>query len=248
MYMCMFNCVYPCPCVRAFYLLRSVSRLKDLCSDLRCRLNHSACRSLPPPCARHRILFSLPAHVAYDFSTGAQFKRGPPAHHPLVSLTSPLRCRSTTATATATYHATTAVPLPLYHYHYPTLAHNLFISICCWRPLVAAATVFFSRATHRRLLLFPCSLILSHYSLIVSRYLCLGEYGRFSAILHIYNVNILYLYTVGNKRTKKKEKKTLVTGLQAHIILLLYQFVYTHRNVSCEPNLTGRLPCIPPLW
>lgn len=46
-----------------------MSRLKDLCSDLRCRLNHSACKSPHPPDASRNSLFPLsPPSLSANFS------------------------------------------------------------------------------------------------------------------------------------------------------------------------------------
>lgn len=58
--------VAPWRACASIYLLRFVSRLKDLCSDLRCRLNHSSCSRSPPHKRSYRTrslqnpLFPLP--------------------------------------------------------------------------------------------------------------------------------------------------------------------------------------------
>jgi len=55
-------CCFPWRACASVYLLRFVSRLKDLCSDLRCRLNHSACsRPSPPHCKFSRRRRTLPS-------------------------------------------------------------------------------------------------------------------------------------------------------------------------------------------
>lgn len=58
-YSCVRICVYAHVRSRVYvclYLLRSMSRLKDLCSDLRCRLNHSACCKSPARATRNSLL------------------------------------------------------------------------------------------------------------------------------------------------------------------------------------------------